>query len=262
MPRTSKARTLWDIRVNESQLVLARLLTVAQNERSPEVKKRIRRAIGNALPMAHIIGVTGGGGVGKSTLINRVLARILAEQKTVVVLAIDPSSEKNKGAVLGDRIRMYEHHLKPGVFIRSIASRGARGGLARGLSEMIRASSVFCDFIIVETAGAGQGDTGISKLVNTLVVVLDPLGDAITMMKAGQTEHAHIITVNCRKGLPNRGQDVREMLEGEIMEGGWKRKVFIVDAQYDEGIDEFFKEGLLAHQEFFKERKSTGVGRQ
>ena len=200
----------------------------------------------------HTIGISGAGGVGKSTLISRMLHVLREDKLRVVVLAIDPTSERSQGALLGDRIRMREFYGDDGVFIRSLATRGAQEALTVALGAIIRACSAVCDLVIVETAGAGQVDVGIHRHVNTFVTVVAPLGDAITLMKSGQSEHAHVVAVNVRRGLEGNDRFVHQagvILGGASLEDGWKRKVFALDAKNREGIESFVREGILAHRE-------------
>ena len=201
---------------------------------------------------AHVLGISGVGGAGKSTLISRVLPLLRKEGLRVVVLAIDPTSEKSQGALLGDRIRMRDSYSDQGVFIRSLGTRGAPDALTVALPSIIQASAAFCDMVIVETAGAGQVDIGIHRLVDTFVSVFAPLGDMITLMKSGQTEHAQIVAVNVRKGLPENEQFVEQariLLGRDSPQDGWNRKVFSVDAKHNEGIERFVDDGILAHRE-------------
>jgi len=200
---------------------------------------------------APTVGISGVAGAGKSTLISRMLPVLRGDKLRVVVLAIDPTSEGSQGALLGDRIRMRDSYGDEGVFIRSLATRGAPEALTVALPAIIRACSYFCDLVIVETAGAGQVDVGIRKHVDTFVAVVAPLGDAITLMKSGQTEHAHVVAVNVRRGLEGNDRFVeqaRVILGRDSLEDGWKRKVFALDAKHDEGIEPFIREGILARR--------------
>jgi LAO/AO transport system kinase len=231
---------------------LARLITRLQDE--PE---RAEETLASEQPRedavaGFTVGISGAGGVGKSTLISQMLHVLRKEHLRVVVLAIDPSSERSQGALLGDRIRMRESYGDDGVFIRSLATRGASEALTVALPAIIRVCSSVCDLVIVETAGAGQVDVGIHRLVDTFVTVVAPLGDAITLMKSGQTEHAHVVAVNTRRGLEGNDRFVQQagvILGGAALEAGWKRKVFAIDAKNREGIESFVREGILAHRE-------------
>jgi len=147
---------------------------------------------------AQVIGITGNPGSGKSTLCSRLIAHYRAQGKTVGVLAVDPSSPFSGGAILGDRIRMMEHAADPGVFIRSLATRGALGGLTRSTGDIVHVlDAMGFDIILIETVGVGQDEIDIVRTADTTVVVLVPgLGDDIQAIKAGILEIADVFVVN------------------------------------------------------------------
>jgi LAO/AO transport system kinase len=183
---------------------LARLITRVEN-RTPELSS-IMRAVYPRAHGAYVLGITGPPGAGKSTVVDRLVTLLRARQQTVGVVAVDPSSPFTGGAVLGDRIRMQAHALDSGVFIRSMASRGAVGGLARATGDVIKLLVAFgLDWVLIETVGVGQTEFDIMKLADTTVVVLVPeSGDAIQTMKAGLMEAADVFLVNKadRPGAP------------------------------------------------------------
>jgi LAO/AO transport system kinase len=187
------------------RLALARLITQVENR--PDAVPPIMRAVHPHLPAtAYAIGMTGPPGAGKSTLVDRLTARLRAEAQTVGIVAVDPSSPFTGGAVLGDRIRMQAHALDSGVFIRSMATRGAFGGLARTTGEVIKllAAAGF-GWVLIETVGVGQTELDIMKLADTTLVTLVPeSGDAVQTMKAGLMEAADVFVVNKadRAGAP------------------------------------------------------------
>lgn len=166
---------------------------------------------------ASCLGITGPPGAGKSTLVDQLIKLRRAQGKTVGILAIDPSSPFSGGAVLGDRIRMQQHAADPGVFIRSLGSRGAHGGLSTATRDMVRLYQAFgFDEIIVETVGVGQTELDIIELADTTIVVLVPeAGDTIQTMKAGLTEIADLFIVNkCdRPGATAMVTALQQMIE-------------------------------------------------
>jgi len=187
---------LVDRMLGGDRLALARLITLAENRSAllPEIMRRIHARTGRA----YTVGVTGPPGAGKSTLVDALTARLRKAGATVGVVAVDPTSPFTGGAVLGDRIRMQAHTLDPGVFIRSMATRGSLGGLARATASAQKFLDAFgLDWILVETVGVGQSELDIMKVADTIVVVLVPeSGDAIQTMKAGLLETADVLVVN------------------------------------------------------------------
>ncbi len=161
---------------------------------------------------AYVVGITGSPGAGKSTLTNQLIAHARKQQKTVGVIAVDPTSPFTGGAILGDRIRMQEHATDPGVFIRSLATRGHLGGLSRATGDCIRVMDAMGrDFIFVETVGVGQDEIDIAQMAHTTIVVLTPgMGDDIQAIKAGILEVADIFAVN-KADLDGADRTVREL---------------------------------------------------
>jgi GTPase len=178
------------------RLALARLITRVEN-RSPEVPA-IMQAIHERTGRAYVLGITGPPGAGKSTLVDRITSLLRAEQQPVGVIAVDPSSPFTGGAVLGDRIRMQTHTLDPGVFIRSMATRGSLGGLARATGDVIKVMDAFgFPWVLIETVGVGQTELDIIRQADTTVVALVPeSGDSVQAMKAGLMEVADVFVVN------------------------------------------------------------------
>jgi LAO/AO transport system kinase len=188
--------TLVQRMLSGDRLALARLITRVEN-RMPGVAE-IMRSIQPRLGRAHVLGVTGPPGAGKSTLVDRLTARLRAEGASVGVIAVDPSSPFTGGAVLGDRIRMQAHTLDPDVFIRSMATRGSLGGLAAATGDVIKLMDAFgFPWILIETVGVGQTELDIVRQADTTVVILVPeSGDSVQAMKAGLMEVADIFVVN------------------------------------------------------------------
>jgi LAO/AO transport system kinase len=199
-----------------NRLALSRLLTQVEND-SPES----RAALIELFPhtgKAHLIGVTGSPGTGKSSLVNQLTLHYRkVENKRVAVVAVDPSSPFTGGAVLGDRVRMRDLAGDPGVFIRSMATRGSLGGLAQSTANVVRVfDAVGFDVIIIETVGAGQSEVDIARLAHTTLVVEAPgLGDDIQAIKAGILEIADILVVNKadRPGVEMTEKALKSMLE-------------------------------------------------
>lgn len=175
---------------------ISRLLTQIEH-RDPDARSLLK-ALYPHTGKAHVIGVTGPGGVGKSTLINRLISGFRTQQQSVAVLAIDPSSPFSGGAILGDRLRMHEHFLAQNVFIRSLATQGMSGGISPALFESIHVlDAAGYDIVLIETIGVGQDEVQIARLVPCLLLVLAPaMGDEIQAMKAGLFEIGDILVVN------------------------------------------------------------------
>ena len=175
---------------------LARAITIVEN--NLDGRRDILTAISENLGNAHVVGVTGPPGVGKSTLIDACIPAIRKLDRTVAVLAVDPSSHTSGGAILGDRVRMAQHAQDDGVFIRSVAARGHLGGLSATAMNIINLfDATDWDTIIVETVGTGQSEIEISELADTTIVVESPgRGDEVQAIKAGLLEIADIVVVN------------------------------------------------------------------
>ncbi|MFA7403289.1 MAG: methylmalonyl Co-A mutase-associated GTPase MeaB [Pelobacteraceae bacterium] len=204
---------------------------------------------------AFIIGITGPPGAGKSTLVDQLTASFRKKGKKVGVVAIDPTSPFTGGAILGDRIRMNRHSCDEGVFIRSLATRGALGGLSRSTSDVaLVMDALGMDIVIIETVGVGQDEVDIVKEAHTTCVVMVPgLGDDIQAIKAGILEIGDIFVVNKadRDGADRTARELSTMLDMRHgTEGSWNPQVLKTEAQRGTGIDELTDE-ILAHHEFF-----------
>ena len=212
---------------------------------------------------AQIVGITGNPGAGKSTLVDRLVAHLRGLGKTVGVLAVDPTSPFTGGAILGDRIRMQDHALDPGVFIRSLATRGQLGGLSRATSDCARVlDAMGKDVVLIETVGVGQDEVEICRLAHTTVVVVVPgLGDDIQAIKAGILEVADLFAVNKsdREGADRTVRDLRSMLELSHITGKEAaHEIAIVKcvASRGEGTAELWS-AIDAHYQFL--RKGSGL---
>lgn len=175
---------------------VARLITLIEND-GPEAQVALA-ALYPYTGRAHVVGITGAPGTGKSTLVNELTQELRRQGRSVGIIAVDPTSPFTGGAILGDRIRMQELTADPGVFIRSMATRGSLGGLARATGDAIKVLDAFGkDVILVETVGVGQDEVEIAKAAQTTVVVETPgLGDDVQMLKAGVLEIADVLVVN------------------------------------------------------------------
>ncbi|MCC7077662.1 MAG: methylmalonyl Co-A mutase-associated GTPase MeaB [Acidimicrobiia bacterium] len=213
MTLSSDPSELLDAARSGSRAALARLLSLAESDREAEVVKAVHPLSGQA----HVVGFTGAPGAGKSTLVDRVIAHLRTQGTEVGVLAVDPSSPFSGGAILGDRVRMQEHALDPGVFIRSMASRGALGGLSLAAPSAIRVlDAAGKPYVLVETVGVGQVEVEIVETADTVVVVVNPgWGDAIQAAKAGLMEIADVFVVNKadRPGADEAVMDLESMLD-------------------------------------------------
>jgi LAO/AO transport system kinase len=186
------------------------------DDRLPEAESALRALFPHG-GKAYVIGLTGAPGAGKSSLTDRLIASLRAAGKTVGVVAVDPTSPFTGGAILGDRIRMQDHATDPGVFIRSLGTRGHLGGLSRSTADLVQVMDVMGkDVILVETVGVGQDEVEIASLAHTVVVVTVPgLGDDVQAIKAGVLEIADVFAVNKadREGADRAVRDLQQMLE-------------------------------------------------
>jgi LAO/AO transport system kinase len=220
---------------------VARLISLVENG-SPELPA-VAAALAPYAGRAQVVGLTGSPGVGKSTTTNELVRSLRRAGHRVGVLAVDPSSPFTGGAILGDRIRMQEHTTDPGVYIRSMSSRGQLGGLAAATPQAVRVlEGAGYDVILVETVGVGQAEVEIATLADTTLVLLAPgMGDAIQAVKAGILEIADVFVVNKadHPGADATYRDIQGMLSlGERAAGDWRPQVVRAVAVRSEGIDD------------------------
>ncbi len=219
--------------------MIARL--ISQIEDGGGAAREAMRALATFAGRAHVIGITGAPGVGKSTTTSAIIAALRNDGQRVAVLAVDPSSPFSGGALLGDRIRMQRHSGDSGVYIRSMASRGHLGGLAATTPQVIRVlDAAGFDVVIIETVGVGQSEVEIAETADTSIVLSAPgMGDGIQAAKAGILEIGDIFVVNKadRDGADATARELRHMVELGSWQG-WKPPVVKASAVQGTGMDE------------------------
>jgi LAO/AO transport system kinase len=261
--------------------------------------RELLRALYPHTGRAWVVGITGAPGAGKSTLTDRLVQRERARGRKVGVVAVDPTSPFSGGAILGDRIRMQRHFLDPGVFIRSLATRGHLGGLSRSAGDVLHVLDAYgCDTILVETVGVGQDELEVTRLAHTTVVVTTPgMGDDVQAIKAGILEVADVFAVNKadRDGVDATVRDLEHMLAlgeatgaavaaghgaaygipgggdlppgalagGAPSPGGWRPPIVRTVASRDEGIDDLLAacDRHRAHLEGTEEGRRRAIAR-
>ena len=238
---------------------VARLISLVED--GHPALREVMAALAPHTGRAHIFGITGSPGVGKSTITNALVGALRARGKRVGILAVDPSSPFSGGALLGDRIRMQDHALDPGVYIRSMASRGHLGGLSWTTPQALRVlDAAGCDVVVVETVGVGQSEVEVAGLADTTLVLLAPgMGDGIQAAKAGILEIGDIFVVNKadRDGADATVRDIRHMISmGDRSEPNlWRSPVLKTVAARDDGVAEV----MAAIEDHFAWMEASGT---
>ncbi len=233
----------------KDKVALAKLITIIENE--PERAHEIFKHFEGQSHDSYIIGITGSPGVGKSTLTGEVSKRLLEAGKSVGIICVDPTSPFSGGAFLGDRVRMTDISLHPNIFLRSLASRGYKGGISRAVFDISLLYEAYgMDVIIIETVGVGQAEFDIYNLAYSVVVVLVPgYGDAIQMQKAGIIEIGDMYNINKKDlGGEDIAVQIEMMLDDTVFQSGWRPPVSMTDAISGEGVEELIQ-NLWDHKE-------------
>jgi LAO/AO transport system kinase len=235
---------------------IAKAITIAEN--NPAEAKKLIASIYPHTGKAHVIGLTGPGGSGKSTLIEKIVREYRRAGKTVGVVAVDPTSPFSGGAFLGDRIRMQELSTDEGVFIRSMATRNYSGGIAKATKDAVKVLDAGGkDVILVETVGAGQSEVEIIKVALTIIVIHAPgLGDEIQAIKAGMMEIADIFVVNKadRENADKAAMDIQAILQMNNKEAAWKPPILKTKALTGEGVPQLI-EKIEEHRRFLEKEQ-------
>jgi LAO/AO transport system kinase len=251
---TEPAQDLVDRARQGDPRAVARLISLVEDA-SPALREVMAALVPHAGGAA-VVGVTGSPGVGKSTVTSALVASFRAEGRRVGVLAVDPSSPFSGGALLGDRVRMQEHATDPGVYIRSMATRGHLGGLAWATPQALRVlDAAGCEVVLVETVGVGQSEVEVAALADTTLVLLAPgMGDGIQAAKAGILEVGDVFVVNKadRDGADQVVRDLRGAIRlAERAPGDWRPPIVKAVAVRREGLDDV-RSAVTKHRDWME----------
>jgi LAO/AO transport system kinase len=271
--RDQPVEELFESARNGDRAALARLLSLI--ERGTDDARAIGRLASPLGGHAYTVGLTGAPGAGKSTLTSAIITHLRAQDLEVAVLAIDPSSPFTGGAILGDRVRMQDHATDPGVFIRSMATRGHLGGLSLSAPEAIRLlDAIGRKWVLVETVGVGQVEVEIAGKADTTIVVVNPgWGDSVQANKAGLMEIADIFVINKsdRKGADETRRDLEQMLDlSDLAHDTWRPPILSAVGTTGKGVAELWAavlqhrtsitdSGVLAERREFRMREELRV---
>jgi LAO/AO transport system kinase len=253
--RSRPVAELFGAACDGDRAALARLLSLI--ERGDDDARQIARLAHPRSGHGYLVGLTGAPGAGKSTLTSATIGLLRSSGSEVAVLAIDPSSPFTGGAILGDRVRMQEHATDPGVFIRSMATRGHLGGLSLATPEAARLlDAVGRPWTLIETVGVGQVEVEIAGKADTTVVVVNPgWGDSVQANKAGLMEIADVFVINKadRKGVDETRRDLEQMLElSDLAHDAWHPPILPVVATTGQGVAEYWA-AVIAHRQSITE---------
>jgi LAO/AO transport system kinase len=234
---------------------LARAISTIEDNR-PE-SRELLKALFNFTGRARVIGLTGAPGAGKSTLVDQLAREYRKQERTVGILAVDPTSPYTGGAILGDRIRMQSHHADPGIYIRSMATRGNLGGLARTTTDAATVlDAAGKDIVLIETVGVGQDEIDIVRLADVTVVILVPgMGDDVQTIKAGIMEIADIFVINKsdREGADRVEREIRSMQSLAIRSDKWTPPIIKTVAMDGRGIPELAA-AIVNYEQFLQQK--------
>jgi LAO/AO transport system kinase len=251
------------IRAGEAR-ALARAISVIE-DKTPDAGQLLK-ALFPFSGRARVIGLTGAPGAGKSTLVDQLAREYRKQDRTVGIIAVDPTSPYSGGAILGDRIRMQAHHADPGIFIRSMATRGNLGGLARATTDVATAIDASGkDLVLIETVGVGQDEVDIVRLADVTIVILVPgMGDDVQTIKAGIMEIADIFVINKsdREGAERMEREIRSMQSLAVRSDQWTPPIVKTVATEGKGINDLASaignyEKYLLKQDLLLKKKIT-----
>ncbi len=254
---TETVQTLQTRFLDRNERALARAISLI--ERGQDEGQALLKAVRSRGGKARIVGLTGSPGSGKSTLADRLIGEVRERGQEVAVVAVDPTSPYSGGAILGDRIRMMRHHKDPGVYIRSMATRGHLGGLAAATLQVIALLDAYgFDYIFVETVGVGQSEVDIVQVADSTVLILNPgQGDGVQAFKAGIMEIADLFAIN-KADHDGTGRLKRE-IQAALDLGMWEEGAWRPPLQETVALENKGSEDLLAHlSEHYKHLKTTG----